>query len=229
MPPKISTTNNHDHSHHEQGLLCGGGIYGADRLNEKMERAHDLFVLEGRGLPNNWKLTAVLMTPFTEDELAPIVTELSAWKQRDRWLDETYHERVATIVLWIAGQPWSREDRFGAAWAAMWFGMTFHGFEPVAGHNFRLRWPEPEFFDMFAALDDSVLGFASFLRVAYIHPDERQRRQVWRHLLLIRRRQQVGQQLQALLDRPLPHRYIDLRAAKPARPSSRHLHRVVRR
>ena len=168
---------------HTKALECGSGTYGADRLNRKMEMGFELFLgpkSEGRdGLPNSWHLNEVLLEPFTDDELAFLLDGLAETKVKDRWLDESYPERVAELMIWIASLPISADGRCGAAWVAMYFGMEDHGYRIIDGHNRRVRYPAPDFFHGLLLRANPVEALSHFLRSSYRHPEEAKRKCEW--------------------------------------------------
>lgn len=146
----------------EEVLLCGAAPYDADSHRATVEVAVKLG--PALALPEEWSLVPALRRPLRSDELATVVPKLLALKKRDRWPDETYPERQATLALWtLRFEGWPPNTRCGVAWATTVLGMWHHHFRLRPGHE-RILLPSQHFFLDYSTVD----SLAGLLRLAYV-------------------------------------------------------------
>lgn len=164
-------------------LICGASPYGAHRIREAVRCAQDWAWSLGI-MPNGWSADDAQLSPLEEDELRGVLAELIQLKERDRWVNDTYPERLATLVLWIAHEVvrWPEKTRLGVAWAVLVLGMPDHHFELRKGREVAILRPSPLFFDT------SVAALAEVMRSAYL--DTKGHHRLWLFAQLDRRRRE---------------------------------------
>jgi hypothetical protein len=183
-------------------LFCGPEPYDAGRLRRTLYMAGRFGVVT---LPHGWTVDPALARPVLQEELDPVLADLAALRTRDRWPNETYPERVATLSLWLRGFPhWPEEGQLGAAWAVIALGMKDHQFVPRRKHAGFVAQPPADLFDRYP----TVPAFVSLLRVRYF--DTQRSHQQW---LLERLAQRRRQHEAAALERAL--RLRQSRASDP--------------
>jgi hypothetical protein len=171
-------------------LVCGHSAYGPERIREAVRDAHaGIF----GALPHDWSIAGAVVRPLRQDELKPILPTLVMLKERDRWDNETYPLRMATLTLWLANDgPWDRPTRHGTAWANLLAGMLQHHFDFRKGQEHVVMCPSPVLFDGDVATLDAII------RRTYV--DRRGNRRRWlRQQLDSRRKAAEAERLNRLL------------------------------
>lgn len=145
-------------------LLCGGEPWDADIHRATVETAAALVAASAIALPASWSLGPALRRPLQNRDLARIVPDLIALKKLDRWTDESYPERQATLAIWtLTFEPWPMGTRCGVAWSSTMLGMDHHHFALRPGQE-AIRLPSAHFFNDYPTVDT----LAALLRRTYV-------------------------------------------------------------